>query len=140
MIKRISPFLRAAIAVTVVLAACTGSKRAASPAPPPSPVPARAAELVTDGLCRLQSHGKPDEEGARIFFGEVHDTLHAIAAEVQERDRATVARLLEAKAAVEGPLGGAVDEPAFADKVDELQRRTAQALGVLGLPASGCDA
>lgn len=100
-----------------------------------SPRPAAASARFSgarDTLCTAAATvRRGDVAAARVmFFGQTHDRLHMLAADTAERSRPAAARLLEAKAKVEG----AFDPPAatLAEDLDALAAATGQATSVVG--------
>lgn len=60
---------------------------------------------AVQGLCEASRVAEDDPERAHdLFFDEAHATLHVLADEVAERDRAAAAALLEAKERAESTL------------------------------------
>ncbi|MGH9266115.1 MAG: hypothetical protein ACRD1D_15635 [Acidimicrobiales bacterium] len=115
------------IAVAAAISAVGGRGDGVSqPAREPSFGPAR------DGVCRAAEaarHGDP--AGAKAaFFDRSHQALHELAALAQERDRAAVARLLEAKERVESGLEKA--SPTLAGDLDTLAVVTGRAMAAAG--------
>lgn len=99
--------------------------------------PERVATMVS-AICRLERIGRVNDRAAAVFFGDAHTTLHELASMVEPVDRAITARLLEAKAAVEGPLtsGRPVDD--FGSDVRRLGDAADRARTRVGLGGGGC--
>jgi len=94
---------------------------------------------VVDALCEAKDEAPRDPEAARTtFFDRAHDPLHDIAAAVEEVDRSSAARLLEAKQAVEADLE-AMGTPELASDLGRLIAATRDALKDLSIPTEGCD-
>lgn len=117
----------AIVAVAAAIGAVAGgSDGGSAPATGPSFAAAR------DGLCQAgDAAGHGDAAGARaVFFDRSHQPLHELAAAAQERDRASAARLLEAKERVESGLDKG--SPTLADDLDALAVATGRAMAVAG--------
>lgn len=122
--------LALALAVTATALAAPGCRGGTDA------VAERPYAQMEQGLRRARERAEAgDAAGARReFFDSAHDPLHRLAAEVVARDRASAARLLEAKQAVERSL----DEgsPSLADDLDRLEAAARDALGFVGPTAS----
>jgi hypothetical protein len=131
------------VALALVGPACDGSDDRAEPSPPPSgslgPVSPETADEAVLGLCAIAGATERDEAEA-TFADRSHQTLHVIAAAVEEVDRAVAAELLEAKQAVEADLTEPVLPAGFPDHVGSLLDATRAALDTLGLDAPDCPA
>lgn len=91
------------------------------------------------GLCTIEAGRTEDLEGAsRAFYDRAHDSLHEIAAAVEDVDRAVAARLLVAKERVEEDLRSPTLPETFAEDVAELLGTTRDALAALDLPVPDC--
>lgn len=95
---------------------------------------AEARETIA-ALCELQDTTDPTRAEA-LFLDRVHEGLHAIAAAVQEVDRAAAGRLLEAKERVESEVGSVPES--FSSDARELTGATREGLRRVGLPAPAC--
>ncbi len=146
------PAVRRAVVLAVVVAlplawaACgsssdgTGGGSSTSPLPSGSLGVVRPAAAATalEGLCTLAA-GTTDRAGANaVFYDEVHEELHVIAAAVQPRDVGSAADLLTAKERVESDLQGSSLPEGFGSHVSTLLAATQQALRVLGLSVPTC--
>jgi hypothetical protein len=101
-------------------------------------VPVTQLRGVVEALCEAKDVAARDAEAARtIFFDHAHDRLHDIAA-AEEVDRASAARLLEAKQVVEADFDGTAG-PELASDLGQLVATVGDALGDLSVSASGCD-
>jgi hypothetical protein len=125
------------MAVVMLLAgACAGpSPGSATPAP---------AELKTalDGLCRAENLARAgDLLAARtVFEDQAHAYLHELAASAQDRARASVGRLLEAKNRVESAFRtqGGGTPAGVAARLVTLEAATRGVAEALGTPAPRC--
>lgn len=97
---------------------------------------------VIEGLCSTRDALRADdvEEARDVFDDESHEGLHVLAARAASEDRATVARLLEAKNRVERGLDG--DGSALGAPLRTLVRATGALTEELGEPAvpGSCEA
>jgi hypothetical protein len=84
------------------------------------------------GLCTAADQVRTGDtsDARRTFFDESHDTLHRLADDVTERDRAAAATLLEAKERVEAGLEA--ESPTLPDDLDALVAATRAAVRVTG--------
>lgn len=101
-----------------------------SPAPEAAPS-ARSSE-ARDSLCSAAAavrSGDPAKARA-IFLGRTHDQLHMLAADTSKRSRAAAARLLEAKAKIEGGLEP--PSPTLAEDLEVLVVATGRAMEAAG--------
>lgn len=132
--ERLGPVVLTAI---LGLAAC-GSETQVAPNPAGGEL-AEHARRATDGLCTIAGGFTEDLEGASgAFYDRAHDSLHEIAATVEDVDRAVAARLLVAKERVEEDLRAPTLPETFAEDVAELLGTTRDALAALDLPAPDC--
>lgn len=115
----------------LVLASCAGASSRLVEASPPFPI--ERADMALKALCDLEAIGSPSDRAAATFFGRVHLSLHELAAAIQPLDRELTARLLEAKAAVEGPLESGASPDRFPLAVRSLLGAAVDALVVLGV-------
>jgi hypothetical protein len=101
---RAVPLVVAAIAVAV--SAIALFNRSSTSTPPPDARDAGAYERAHAGLCEALALVDADDPAAAqgVFLSRSHTTLHTLAADTADADRSVAARLLEAKAAVEGSL------------------------------------
>lgn len=99
-------------------------------------------DAVIEALCEAEAAGEAGDATAAeaAFEDRAHDGLHALAAEVQERDRAAAARLLEAKQAVESALRGGGPAPDLGALLGDLEEAARAALGALEMEVVGCEA
>lgn len=125
------------LAAALTLAACSSETQVA-----PNPAGGELAEharRALDGLCTIEGELTQDLEGASgAFYDRAHDSLHEIAAAVEEVDRAVAAHLLVAKERVEEDLRAAALPEAFAEDIAELLGATRDALVALDLPVPDC--
>ncbi len=102
----------------------------------PAPAVASAPPLLAD-LCAAQE-GAADPAAARTAFARAHGPLHDLAQEVQGRDRASAARLLEDKQQVETALERPAGPGELAVPLAELVESARRALEAVGSPAPPC--
>ncbi len=99
--------------------------------------------LLLPGLCRTAAavSGGDVAGASRMFTDNVHGPLHDIANEAAALDRATAARLLEAKQAVELGFERSPADPAtLGSQLARLSATTRAALLATGRPAEpGCE-
>lgn len=92
------------------------------------------------GVCEAAEAAAGDVEAAEaIFFDRAHDSLHELAATLDDTDRVSAARLLEAKQDVEAELDGAVRREIVRDHLVALAAVTGDALDVLGIERAECE-
>ena len=100
--------------------------------PPPEAAPSARSSEARDSLCAAAVLVRRGDLGAArpMFFGRAHDQLHMLAADTAKRSRPAAARLLEAKARVEGEF----DPPAatLAEDLEQLAVATGQAMAAAG--------
>ena len=99
--------------------------------PPEVSAGTRSSE-ARDSLCTAAAliRDKDPMTARVIFFGRTHDRLHKLAAETAQRSRAAAARLLEAKAKVEG--GFDPPAPTLAEDLEAVAAAAGQAMAVVG--------
>ena len=148
MLSRPRPLV-AGVAVLAALSSvgCGGddpAREARPPAPSPS-APTTTAQsagaygAAFGGLCAARASAATDVNAARsTFYDRSHDPLHTLARDLEPVDRVLVARLLEAKEAVESDLRGERPAPSLGPDLDRLLEVTAQALARLSLPVPRC--
>ena len=137
-------YVFAAVALALVATACSGehASNGAGTAPPATGAVAvgAAAEAVL-GLCEIAADHADDHATAEaVFHDRSHETLHTIAAAVEEVDRAVAADLLTAKQRVEADLASNALPAGFARDVDALLSATTQALEAIGVAVPPCPA
>jgi hypothetical protein len=100
----------------------------------------QADEAVT-ALCDIaEGRVTAFDEVRAAFQNRAHETLHHIAAVVEEEDTASAAALLEAKFAVEADLEQDEAPPELAAHAAALAEATSAAIRVIGLTAEACSA
>lgn len=105
------------------------------------PVDAEAAGRAVLALCEIATDHTDDLKTAgAVFQDRSHETLHAIAAAVEEVDRVAAADLLTAKQRVEADLASDELPVGFAGDVDALVSATARALEAIGMSVPPCPA
>jgi hypothetical protein len=124
------------LAVAILATSCTGSgeKRA-------STVPgSRGPQAAVQGLCEAETlaSGGLVGEARRVFQDQSHAYLHELAAQLQERDRALAAQLLEAKQRVESGLQGGANPEILASQIGGLRAVVESAVAAVGLKNVGC--
>lgn len=89
---------------------------------------------VRDGVCEAAVFAsRGDYEGARrLFFGQAHQGLHELAAIVTPREPAVSARMLEAKAVVEGVFAPNGATASLAQDLAVLGAATGRAMASAG--------
>ncbi|HEX2024850.1 MAG TPA: hypothetical protein VHH92_00485 [Actinomycetota bacterium] len=123
------------VVVMLSLAACDGQGGAQTDG-----ADADRLQTASQGLCDAQveaSRGRLRDARA-IFDAETHDYLHALAARLQQTDRAAAAELLEAKQRVEAAFRSARDPTGLHELLVALQRELGDAAEAAGLPAPLC--
>lgn len=91
------------------------------------------------GAAGSGSDGAPSAEAAAAtFFDGAHEAMHELARAVEQSDRVSAARLLEAKQAVEADLSNHAAAPALAADLSHLFDAAAAGLGRLAIPAPPC--
>lgn len=98
----------------------------------PGTAPSARSSEAWDSLCAAADAVRRGDVGTarRLFFGRTHDQLHTLAGDTAERSRPAAARLLEAKAKVEG----GIDPPAatLAEDLEVLAVATGGAMAAAG--------
>lgn len=107
-------------------------------------VPAERLVATVRTLCEVESLADDarNEEARQLFFDEAHDSLHLIAAAVEEVNRPASARLLEVKNSVEEDLrgpSGAERDPHLVEATGRLKSETRSALERLGIVSEDCN-
>lgn len=102
----------------------------------------RYAQTLVPDLCALRADvskaGTEASPARTLFFDRLHEPLHALARDLNSRDRAQAARLLEAKQVIESLLSRGAKPEASRD-VDPLITETVNGLTVLGAaPETTC--
>lgn len=134
---------RAVVAVGVLVVVAGGAygvtTMTADPAPSEDAVANR--EAVRTGLCEVAALLPDDASAATdLFWGEVHQPIHGVAAELQELDAPLAGRLLVAKNAVEEDLAADASVAVLDEHVDALLGVTLQGLSRLSGNATTCPA
>lgn len=93
---------------------------------------------LIQSLCAAREDAaRGDQTGAnREYYDHAHQPLHELAADLQRRDRAAAARLLETHQRVEDDLGGHPTDGTLARDLDDLRARAGDALAATGKPAN----
>jgi hypothetical protein len=136
----------AAVALTLLAAASAcgddGGGDADEGSPPESTVagvPPRQVEEAVAGLCEAREEAETDVKSARTtFYDRSHEPLHGIALALEAVDRAMVARLLQAKEAVEAGLAAPTPPPSLTGDLDVLVQVTRASLARLSVPPPSC--
>lgn len=108
-----------------LFAACGGSGQSGGRSP------------LIQSLCAAHADAaRGDQTGAnREYYDHAHQPLHELAADLQRRDRAAAARLLETHQRVEDDLAGHRADGTLARDLDDLRARAGDALAATGKPA-----
>lgn len=121
-------------AALIVVGAACGSSGASGRA-------ARLDEAV-EGLCEATTlaQGGDVEAAAEVFQDRSHEYLHVLADDLSDRDRASAARLLEAKQRVEAAFGDPISAgpQETAALLRDLQSALGEAATAAGLDPSTC--
>ena len=126
-----SALLLGALMAVVAMAACAGVQ-------PRSEVEGDDGGIVA-ALCEARDEVVRDAaEAGAIFLDRAHDGLHELARAVEEIDRPTAARLLEAKQAVEAGLEPQSSSASLAEDLEALIASARRALEVTDRPGRGC--
>jgi hypothetical protein len=123
-----------AAAVTMLAAACARDDEPSTTSRGSRP------QVAVEGLCKaeaLAAQGQQDE-ARKVFQDQSHAYLHELAAQLQERNRALAAQLLEAKQQVERSLEGGVDPEILAGLIGALRAVVESALATMGRANVGC--
>lgn len=125
--------------LSLFAASCTGATGDST-----TPVAPAELNVALDGLCRAEELAREGDvfEARRTFQNQSHAFLHELAARGNERARAAVARMLEAKQRVEAALGPEGNEaPAeVAGLLRNLEVATRDVSSALGTTAPRCGA
>ncbi len=141
------PVKRSVVPLVVIfaLSAC-GSKAGAGDTPTPSG-PSGSLGVVTlagssaavRGICIMETTPTSDPDTANaIFYDEVHEELHVIAAATQVKDRVAAGNLLQAKEKVEADLLGHPLPDTFPADAKTLEEATRAALDAIGVTVPPC--
>lgn len=123
-----------AAAVAMLAAACGGDDEPSTTSRGTRP------QVAVEGLCEgeaLAGQGQLDQ-ARTVFQDQSHAYLHELAGQLQERDRALAAQLLEAKQQVERSLEGGVDPEILAGLIGALRAVVESALATMGRANVGC--
>ena len=102
-------------------------------------VPPRQVEEAVRGLCEAREEAADDVKSARAtFYDRSHEPLHGIARALEAVDRAMVARLLQAKEAVEAGLAAATPPPSLTADLDVLLQVSRASLARLSVLPPSC--
>lgn len=119
------------VLIAMLATACSGEP---APEGPADPSPAERAIL---GLCEIRD-ASDLRTAETVFHDRSHETLHQLAADVEEVDRSAAADLLTAKQRIEADLAGDELPDGFVADVEDLLAATRAALDVLEVPAPPC--
>lgn len=152
---RLRPELVLAGTITLaflVAPACTTTDDEASPRPTArsggtvevagEAVPVSVLTDAVGSLCtaRDQSVGGDKAGAGATFFDRAHDPMHTVARALEEVDRASAARVLEAKESVEADLDDTSTSPeALASHLSELHDTAAAGLLRLQVEVQPCE-
>ena len=114
--------LAVALVALPLLAACGGDHSSTTRSP------------LIASLCAAHADAaRGDETGAnREYYDHAHQPLHELAADLQRRDRAAAAQLLEAHQRVEDDLADHPTDNKLARDLDDLRARSGDALAATG--------
>ncbi|MGE5225294.1 MAG: hypothetical protein ACM3OO_00290 [Planctomycetaceae bacterium] len=127
----------AAALALAVLTACGGTTSDGGPSTPGSSQ-SPAAVMVMAALCRLQTMPAPTAQASAVFFS-VHDTLHGLAAQLDDAGRRAVAAdVLQATAAVEAHVEGTETSVPWPTATRNLVTTIQGAYATLGEQAPTC--
>ena len=136
--------LPALLLLALGTAACDGSGGGRSPSSQPpvagslGPFTASDARAVVSGVCDMRDPAMGLDRANTVFFEQVHDRLHVLAAAVEPIDRTVSADLFEAKEKVELDLDDDALPASYPGDVTSLLGAVDAALDTAGLPATGC--
>jgi len=100
-------------------------------------LPAARADGAVLGLCQARAAAATDVQSARTaFYNRSHEPLHALARALEPVDRPLVARVLEAKEAVEAGLGSG--SPTLTADLNRLLDATRTSLTRLSVSSPDC--
>jgi hypothetical protein len=125
-----------AVGVVAFATSCTGSEEKR----PSTTDQSRGPQVAVEGLCEAETlaSGGLLSEARRVFQDQSHAYLHTLAAQLQERDRALAAQLLETKQEVESSLQGAANPEVLSVQIGGLRAVVESAVAVVGLTNVGC--
>lgn len=130
---RVAPACAVVLAVALALSGCDGE-----PAPGAGDRREDRYLSAVDGLCGALTSAQDPDAAQAAFLDRSHQALHEIAAEVQGRDPAPAAALLEAKARVETDFREGATPSALERDLQTLIGATVDALRTLGIESPGC--
>jgi hypothetical protein len=96
------------------------------------------AAAVVSGICELRDPAITRNDANAIFFDQVHERLHVLAASVEPVDRPVSGAVFEAKEKVELDLEGDQLAASFEDDVASLLQAVVRSLDTVGLPSGRC--
>lgn len=101
--------------------------------PPSETVASARSSEARDSLCAAAADARRGDVGSAMttFLGRTHDQLHMLAGDAAKRSRAVSARLLEAKAKVEGDFSRS-STATVVDDLEALAVATGQAMAAVG--------
>ncbi len=135
--RRPRPAVPALAAALMLLTGCGGSSpRSTAAESSTSGAEAVRFQRAHRGVCEAAADV---ERAEAIFFDRAHDALHELAAALAETDRASAARLLTAKEAVEADLEAAARPDILRDHLLALVGATSDALDRLGIERRECE-
>jgi len=141
--RSVTALVAVALAVVAATTACgDGGEDADEGSPSESTVagvPPRQVEEAVAGLCEAREEAEADVKSARTtFYDRSHEPLHGIARALEAVDRAMVARLLQAKEAVEAGLAAPTPPPSLTADLDVLVQVTRASLARLSVAPPSC--
>ncbi len=125
-----------AVCLVLAVMACGGKGDGGTPSTVAG-LPAARADGAVLGLCQARATAATDVQSARTaFYDRSHEPLHALARAIEPVDRPLVARLLEAKEAVEAGLGSG--SPTLTADLNRLLDATRTSLTRLSVSSPDC--
>ena len=129
---------RGVAAALLALALLTACRSTTSDSGPSTPASSQSPATVMAALCRLQTMPAPTAQASAVFFS-VHDTLHGLAATLDDAGRRAVAAdVLQATAAVEAHVEGTDTSVPWPTATRNLVTTIQGAYATLGEQAPTC--
>lgn len=130
-----------AVGLVIAIGSFAFFKRDSSVSPPQDRHDVVSYPAAVEGLCEARRVAEDDPERAHdLFFDEAHATLHVLADEVADHDRAAAAALLEAKQKAESRSSGPQTSGETLRKdLDVLVDATVAASKAVDVEVGGCE-